>query len=240
MPVKIARSAARPSFGLPELLVAIHTSRQSCYKAGKARIFTPVRESSGESRLRTGPAVLLPLRIVTKRGLHLMERTTKFAAFAVFAFLVGSSSAIAEQSNGTAPRLDAPRGQAPASVIKPIQENRIPKQTRSVPAPGNVGAGQGTPQAPTERPPLKGVEHMPSSAVQQGRPRAVYREVARRINIAGDILVLPVVVYYGVPVILNVPELGLCGCARGRICSPLRQIVIVGSRASARSHLIVT
>ena len=39
MPVKIARSAPRPSFGLPELLVAIHTSRQSCCQAGKARIF---------------------------------------------------------------------------------------------------------------------------------------------------------------------------------------------------------
>jgi hypothetical protein len=50
VPVKIARSTPRPSFGLPELLVAIHTSRQSCGKAGKARIFTPVRESSGESR----------------------------------------------------------------------------------------------------------------------------------------------------------------------------------------------
>ena len=51
MPVKIARSAARPSFGLPELLVAIHTSRQSCSEAGKARIFALVWESSGESRL---------------------------------------------------------------------------------------------------------------------------------------------------------------------------------------------
>ena len=40
MPVKIARSAPRPSFGLPKLLVAIHASRQSCSKAGKARIFT--------------------------------------------------------------------------------------------------------------------------------------------------------------------------------------------------------
>ena len=39
MLVKIATPAARPSFGLPELLVAIHTSRQSCSKAGKARIF---------------------------------------------------------------------------------------------------------------------------------------------------------------------------------------------------------
>ena len=52
MPVKIARSAPRPSFGLPELLVAIHTSRQSCSKAGKGRIFALVCESSGESRFR--------------------------------------------------------------------------------------------------------------------------------------------------------------------------------------------
>jgi hypothetical protein len=51
MPVKIARSTPRPSFGLPEPLVGIHTSRQSCCKAAKARIFTPVRESSGESRI---------------------------------------------------------------------------------------------------------------------------------------------------------------------------------------------
>jgi len=51
MPVKIARSAPRPSFGLPELLVAIHTSRQSCYKSGKARIFTPFPVSSWASRL---------------------------------------------------------------------------------------------------------------------------------------------------------------------------------------------
>ena len=58
MPVKIARSAPRPSFGLPELLVAIHTSRQSCCKAGKARIFTPVREASGESR-NNGPFGML-------------------------------------------------------------------------------------------------------------------------------------------------------------------------------------
>ena len=52
MPVKMARSAAQPSFGLPELLVAIHTSRQSCSKAGKARIFALIWESSGESACR--------------------------------------------------------------------------------------------------------------------------------------------------------------------------------------------
>ena len=49
MPGKIARSAPRPPFGLPDALVAVLTSRLSCRKAGKARIFTPDRESSGES-----------------------------------------------------------------------------------------------------------------------------------------------------------------------------------------------
>jgi hypothetical protein len=44
MPVKIARSAPRPSFGQPELLVAIHASRQSYSKAGKARVFVLVWE----------------------------------------------------------------------------------------------------------------------------------------------------------------------------------------------------
>jgi hypothetical protein len=51
MPAKIARSAARPPFGLPEMLVAVHTSRLSCREAEKAPIFTPVQESSGESKL---------------------------------------------------------------------------------------------------------------------------------------------------------------------------------------------
>ena len=52
MPGKMARSDPRPSFGLPDLLVAIHTSRQSCSKAGKAQMFALVWESSGESRLK--------------------------------------------------------------------------------------------------------------------------------------------------------------------------------------------
>jgi hypothetical protein len=122
-----------------------------------------------------------------------MKRNTTFAAFAVLAFLAGSSSAIPEQNNSTVPvLLHAPRGQAPVPLVKPIKENRISRQIRSAPAPGDVGAGQDASQQPA----------------QQVRRRAVYREPARRINIAGGVLVLPVVVYYGVPVILNVPELG--------------------------------
>ena len=68
MPVKIARSAPRPSFGLPELLVAIHTSRQSCCKAGKGRIFALVCESSGESRFTTFDASA-PVPLFKKRAL---------------------------------------------------------------------------------------------------------------------------------------------------------------------------
>ena len=141
-----------------------------------------------------------------------MKRNTTFAAFAVFAFLAGSSTATPEQSNSTGPvLLHAPRGQAPLPVIKPTEENRISRQIRSAPVPGDVGAGHDAPQQrspTTDRPPLTGVEHVPSSGAQQVRRRAVYREPARRINVAGGVLVLPVVVYYGVPVILNVPELG--------------------------------
>ena len=58
MPAKIARLAAQPPFGLPEVLVAVHTSRLSCRKAGKAQIFAPVWESSGESRLRARETIV--------------------------------------------------------------------------------------------------------------------------------------------------------------------------------------
>jgi hypothetical protein len=48
-----------------------------------------------------------------------------------------------------------------------------------------------------------------NSGVPQVRPRSVYREIVRRINIADGVLALPVVAYYGVPVILDVPGVGL-------------------------------
>ena len=139
-----------------------------------------------------------------------MKWNATLAAFAVSAFLAGLSTAIPEQSNSTAPvLLNAPWGQAPVPVIKPMQENRSSRQIRSAPAPRDVG--QDSPQQQsrtTDRPPLVGLERVPSSGAQPVRRRTVYREPARRINIAGGELVLPVVVYYGVPVILNVPELG--------------------------------
>ena len=49
MPGKMARSDPRPPCGLPEVPITVRTSRLSCRKVGKAPIFTPVREPSGES-----------------------------------------------------------------------------------------------------------------------------------------------------------------------------------------------
>jgi hypothetical protein len=55
MAAKIARLAVRPPFGLPEVRVAVGTSRLSCMRGRTARIFTSVRELSGESRLKWLP-----------------------------------------------------------------------------------------------------------------------------------------------------------------------------------------
>jgi hypothetical protein len=126
---------------------------------------------------------------------------TWITTFAVFAFLGSSYPALAQENNGTGPvRLNAPRVEAPPPVIKP-------KIIQSPAVAGNVGAGHDAPQqqSRTDRPPLTGEEQQP---VQQVRPRAAYREITRRINIAGGVLALPKVVYYGVPVILDVPGLG--------------------------------
>jgi len=49
---------------------------------------------------------------------------------------------------------------------------------------------------------------MCQAAASKRCAHALSREPARRINIAGGVLVLPVVGYYGVPVILNIPDLG--------------------------------
>jgi hypothetical protein len=53
MPAKIARSTPRPSFGLPELPVAIHISRLASKDAAKSLLSTLVSESSGECRIKS-------------------------------------------------------------------------------------------------------------------------------------------------------------------------------------------
>ena len=53
MPAKMARSAPRPPSGLPEVAVAVRIALLPCREPGKSRISKPVRESSGESRLKS-------------------------------------------------------------------------------------------------------------------------------------------------------------------------------------------
>jgi hypothetical protein len=48
MPGKMARSDLDQAFGLPEVLVAVSTSRLSCKRTGKTRTVMPVWDSSGE------------------------------------------------------------------------------------------------------------------------------------------------------------------------------------------------
>ena len=61
MPRKLATSATIPSFVLPEVTVAVRTSRLFCGKAEKPRISKPVWAPSGESRLKA-----IKLRIAWK------------------------------------------------------------------------------------------------------------------------------------------------------------------------------
>jgi len=132
----------------------------------------------------------------------------------MFAWLLISSDAPAQQVN-TAPPLgiNAPRmSRAPAPPIKLRHTLQLLKQTESARAPRNLSEGGRTPLSRTDRPRIDrldvlGVGQGPGAVVQLARPRAVVREVARRINIAGGALVLPEVAYYGVPVILKVPTL---------------------------------
>src|SRR6476660_3688686 len=58
MPAKMSRLAPRPPFRLREVSIAVRTLRLSCRKAGKAPIFTPVRESAGESRIDVARSVV--------------------------------------------------------------------------------------------------------------------------------------------------------------------------------------
>ena len=50
---KITKPILRPPFRPPQVPAAVPSSRLSCGKVGKARIFTSARELSWESRLRT-------------------------------------------------------------------------------------------------------------------------------------------------------------------------------------------
>jgi len=53
MPGRMTRSAPQSPFELPEVTAVVRATHLSCQNAGKAQKSTPVRGSSGESRIKT-------------------------------------------------------------------------------------------------------------------------------------------------------------------------------------------
>src|SRR5262245_6288812 len=72
-----------------------------------------------ESGILTALVLICDTAVLTKagyqNGLVLMQRITTFVSFAVFGFLAGSSTALAEQGGTEPARLNAPREQAPVA-----------------------------------------------------------------------------------------------------------------------------
>jgi len=144
-----------------------------------------------------------------------MKSIARLGVFVICTSFLSSPDVLAQAVNG-APPAGTPQAQrAPAPTSKLIPTNHDPKEVRSPPSPANVAPSGGSRQpvvrtAPpqVERSNFSGMRNAPGGSVQAGRPRAVERNVGRRITIAGGVLVLPEVAYYGVPVILDVPGLG--------------------------------
>src|SRR5262245_65958056 len=64
------------AFRLPEVLLAVSTSRLSCKRAGKTRTLIPVRDSAGESRDAGGYHDLrTPTFALTSWFLHVLTRS---------------------------------------------------------------------------------------------------------------------------------------------------------------------
>jgi hypothetical protein len=142
-----------------------------------------------------------------------MSSRTSLGTFTILLALVGSPDVLAQQKGIPQPGTNAPWEQrAPAPAIKQILANQLPKQFRSVPMQGAVKPDEASPRPLSRtdriRPDASDVKQSPNGAFQPTRPRAVHREVAKRMTVSGGILVLPAVGYYGVPVILNVPGIG--------------------------------
>jgi hypothetical protein len=130
--------------------------------------------------------------------------------FVICTSFVSSPDVLAQAVNGGSPA-GAPQAQRPPTPTSKLREpNHDPKEVGSPPSSANVTPSGGSLQAvlPQVDRSVSGVRNTPSMSVRAGRPRAVERNVGQRITIAGGVLVLPEVAYYGVPVILDVPGLG--------------------------------
>src|SRR6266404_3144477 len=141
-----------------------------------------------------------------------VKSIVRLSAPVICACLLGSPDVLAQTVGTPLVGTHTPQVQRPpAPTPKLIQPNHDPKEVRSPPSPASVmpSAGSQQPAVRTvpplvDHPNVSGAKNASSGSVQ----RAVERNVGRRITIAGGVLVLPEVAYYGVPVILDIPGLG--------------------------------
>src|SRR5436305_10791156 len=114
---------------------------------------------------------------------------------AILAFHLIYSSAIAQQHHILRqPPVDMP-------VTAP------PTQGRLLPG-GKVPTNQGPASIKMTGTSDRGRSSNPNNNHSYSRSRAVEREVAGRVAVGSAVLVLPTVAYFGVPIILDVPDLG--------------------------------
>lgn len=154
----------------------------------------------------------------------------RLASLAIAVAVVQASPVLTQKRSAAPPPHRAPAApvHVPSPTLRSTPTISIPHQVRSTAVPRNVSGTRPTstisfphqvrptpvPQKYFCRGPHATLWH-PASGGQltpihheYARARAVHREIACRISITGGVLVLPVVAYYGVPVILEVPEIG--------------------------------
>jgi hypothetical protein len=74
MPAKMVRSAPRPPFGAPTVAAVVRAASPYCQNAAKAQQSTPVRGSSGESRLTPQRMLMLEAaKVMRKRFAEMLK-----------------------------------------------------------------------------------------------------------------------------------------------------------------------
>src|SRR5262245_53997094 len=95
------------AFGLPEVLVAVSTSRLSCKRAGKTRTLMPVWDSSGESRLtRAREPPIIYFGVHAWLCAHAGDQDHRCIAMAVSTHLAGSVHDLLDLALGEIAALD--------------------------------------------------------------------------------------------------------------------------------------
>jgi hypothetical protein len=137
-----------------------------------------------------------PLRCARARHrvLAMLGRSSAVLTTAVLTAHVGLSNASAGPRGSVTP----PSVSVPTPIVQPT---RTPREIAATQHPTPI-------QVEVARAKRVGIRSSVNGQQQRIRPGAAEREVAGRVAVAGGVLVLPAVAHFGVPVILDVPELG--------------------------------